>query len=184
MSYAFIVAVICLVLVLKFVFLIPGTDPVLQALAFAILLPYIYFIGKSVLVTNKFRPLKGKLQGVIVFEKDAIMIADQQFALSEISKIEIEAGDWLGLEKWDRGLDNYFENTLSRGVDNKLKLILSNGTTIKTKFLQLSACEFREIEDIILHYYLNDKISYLQTVDILCLSKQEEWNRLKALKSM
>lgn len=182
-SYAFILGVIALILILKFLFGVPESHPAFKALFFAPILPFIYYIGRSLVVTNKYKPLKGKLNGHIVFERDTIIIADKIYLLDDIWNIEFEGRDWLGYENWTRGVREKFEDPFSQGVDNTLVLFLKDKRIIKTRFQKLDELEFREMEEVILEYYLKNKISYLQTVNILGLTSQEEWSRLKELKS-
>lgn len=182
-SYAFILGAIALILILKFSLDVPESHPLFKSLLFTPILPFIYFIGRSFIITNKYRPLKGKLKGYINFNKDKITIADQDYSLDHIRKIEFEGVDWLGRECWNKGLRERFEEPFSQGVDNTLVLFLKDKQIIKTRFQRLDVYEFREIEDIILEYYLRDKISYLHTVELLCLSSPSEWNKLKELKS-
>ncbi len=182
-SYAFILAVILIVLILKFLTNVLEFHPAFKFLYFAPLLPYIYRLALFFIVRNSYRPLKGKLEGYINFNKDAIEIDTEIYNLSDIRKIELKTGDYLGLEIGYRSFSDYFEDTFSQGVDNLLILHLNNNTTVKTRFQQLEACELRQIEDIILEYYLKGKISYLQTVEILCLSSSDEWSKLKQLKN-
>ncbi|MEJ8802697.1 hypothetical protein [Pontibacter sp. H249] len=181
-SYAFIIVIIISILVLKFLLNVPETHPAFKFLFLAPILPFIYRIALSLMVTNKYKPLKGKLEGYIIFKKDSIIIDKQTFPIEGIKKIEFDGVDWLGLEDWNRGFRGYFEDPFSQGVNNTLILYLWNGQIIKTRFQKLNHCEFQDIEEVILEYYLKDKLSYLQTVKILCLSDNDEWDRLKKLK--
>lgn len=156
--------------------------PALKALFFVPVLLCGHRILQIVMAGNKYRPLEGKLDGYIIFEKDVIRIDTVNYNLGDIASIEFKGRDYLGLEIGYSSMSNYFEEPLSQGVDNTLVLQMNDGRSVKTKFQVLKSCEFREIEDVMLHYYLNDKLSYLQTVEVLGLSSQEEWNRLKELK--
>ncbi len=158
------------------------SHPAFKALLFAPILPFVYWVALSLTVRNSYKPLKGKLEGHIVFRNDAIIIADKIYPLDDIWNIEFEGIDWLGYEHWTRGLSEKFEDSFSQGVDNTLVLFLKDKQIIKTRFQKLDEYEFREIEEVILEYYLKDKISYLHTVEVLGLSKQDEWSRLKELK--
>lgn len=181
-SYAFIAGVVLLILTLKHLVGVPQSHPIYSYLSFAIVLPGIYHLLLSVLVVNKYRSLKGTLEGHIIFSKDAIEIGDIVYPLSAIRYIVFEGTDWLGDERTDRGFSNFFENTLSQGVDNTLMLHLLDGQVVRTRFQKLFACELRNVEDTILHYYLHNKLTYLQTVDALCMRDKEEQRNLKELK--
>ncbi len=130
---------------------------------------------------NQNEQLKGKLNGKIIFEKENIVINDQKINLSDIKKIEIEGVDWLDLRKTNYSMGFNYENGLSNGTKNYLIIKFNDNKKQKIQFQKNNACEFKEIEEVIKHYYVNNKIGYLNCVDILCLSEQKEWNEFKNL---
>ncbi|TPE43233.1 hypothetical protein [Pontibacter mangrovi] len=181
-SYIYIAGIVMSILVLKFLLHVPDFHPIYKYLLYATLLPFFYRIICSVLVVNKYRPLKGKLEGDLVFDKDSIAVDKDTYLLKDISHIVIEGNDWLGAEKSHRSFSNYFENILSQGVDNTATINLLDGRIVKTKFQKLCACELKEVEDVFLHYYLNNKITSTQIAENLCLSVEERERILKRMK--
>lgn len=181
-SYASMLCIGIVFFISKAFLFVPASNSFYNWLLFALLLPFIYNIVLGVMVTNKYRPLKGKLEGYITFHKEYIVIADLIYSLSSIKKIEFDGTDWLGLEIGYSGLRDRFENPLSQGVDNTLVLHLVDGQIVRMRFQLIRACEFSEVEDIIIHYHLSDKVSYLQTAKLLCLTDQESWSKLKEMK--
>lgn len=181
-SYAFIASVVLLISALKHLVGVPGSHPIYTYLSGATILPFIYRMVLYVLVVNKYRPLKGVLEGHIIFSKDAIEIDNHVYRLNDIRYIVFEGTDWLGDEKSNRDFRNFFENTLSQGVDNSLMLHLLDGQVIRTRFQKLFACELRDAENAILQYYLHNKLIYLQTVNALCIRDKDEQRKLKELK--
>jgi hypothetical protein len=143
-----------------------------------------YLIGMSLKLSNmnRVQELQGSLTGKFVFEKDYIQINENRISLENIKKIEITGVDWIGLRNSNYLLDFNYENGLSNGTKNYL-LIEYNHDNKKQKiqFQQNDACEFKEIEEVIKHYYINNKIGYLNCVDVLCLSEQKQWNEFKNL---
>lgn len=126
--------------------------------------------------------LNGILTGSIYFEKDYIQVNNDKISLQNIKKIEITGVDWIGLDTSNSFLSFNYENRLSNGVENYLLIEYNDNTKQKVQFQKNNACEFKEIEDVIKHYYINNKIGYLNCVDILCLSDKKQWNEFKNLK--
>ncbi|MFC6997612.1 hypothetical protein [Rufibacter roseus] len=167
---------------MKYLTNLPDSHQAYDILIFVGIGVLLYGIACAMLGIGRYKPLKGKLNGSITFEHDSITIAEKTITIDLITKINFEGTDWLGLYKRN-GLTEYFENSLSQGVQNYLILHLSDGQIIKTQFQLLDACGLQEMEDEIKSYYLKDKISYLQAVDLLGLSSQDKWNDLKRLKT-
>ena len=147
---------------------------------------FLYLIGGFLKFKgiNQNEQLKGKLNGKIIFEKEYIVINDQKINLSDIKKIEIEGVDWLDLRKTNYLLGFNYENGLSNGTKNYLSIEFSDNKKQKIQFQLNDACEFKEIEEVIKHYYINNKIEYLNCVNILCLSEQNQWNEFKNLNKV
>ncbi len=130
---------------------------------------------------NRIKQINGKLTGKLVFEKDYIQINENRISLENINKIEITGVDWIGLRNTNYLLGYNYENGLSNGIENYLLIEYNNNKNQKIQFQQNDACEFGEIQEIIKHYYINNKIDYLNCVDILCLSEQKKCNEFKNL---
>lgn len=128
---------------------------------------------------GRYKPLYGKLVGEMNFEKDSIRIQEEIIPISRIAKLEFKGSDWLGLYENNR---YSFENGLSNGTKNWLVVYLIDSSQRRIRFQKLEACQLVRFEEVLLDYYLNEKISYLQMVDYLCLETPEEWNNLKRMR--
>ena len=98
----------------------------------------------------------------------------QQIIQCMMAKIEIEGIDWYGFQTTNYLLTYNYENGLSNGIKNYLTLTLINNQKMKIQFQKNYPCEFSEIEDIIKHYYKNDKIYLSNCLQILCLDTKEK----------
>ena len=177
----------CIILILVLIILFTSLILKIEKSIFLTYLLIITFIFYLIGLTLKFinfnqiQQLKGKLSGKFIFEKDYIQINEKRINLEEIKKIEISGVDWIGLRSTNYILYYNYENGLSNGTKNYLIIEYNNNTKLKIQFQQNNACEFKEIKEVIKHYYINNKIEYLNCVDILCLSDQKEWNEFKNL---
>lgn len=124
---------------------------------------------------NSIQKLKGRLAGKLIFEKYYIQVNGNRITLENIKQIEITGVDWIGL----RTTNYNYENGLSNGIKNYLLIEFNDKTKQKIQFQQNNACEFKDIEEVIKHYYKSNKIGYLNCVDILCLSDKEQWNEFR-----
>jgi len=142
----------------------------------------IYGIGLKIYGLSKIEKLKGSLNGNIEFNIEYIKINGTIFDLNIIQKIEISGVDWLGMDLNNQRQGFNYENNLSNGIENFLTIYFCDNSKIRVQFQQQYALEFREIQNIITHYYVNGKIGYLNCVDILGLDKKDDWNAFKKLK--
>ncbi len=133
----------------------------------------------KVISIGKYKPLYGKLGGEITFLKDRIIIHGEIIPINKVEKLEFKGMDWLGRSEPNR---YSFENSLSNGTKNWLIVYLVNSSQRKIRFQEYEACQLVRFKEILLEYYVNGKISYLQIVDYLCLETPEEWNNLKSMK--
>lgn len=176
--------IVILVLIILFISLILKIEKSTLLTSLLLTVLAFYFIGLSLKLTNfnRVQQLQGKLTGKFFFEKDYIQINELRINLDIIKKIEITGVDWVGLKNTNYLLGYNYENGLSNGTKNYLIIEFKDNKKQKIQFQQNDACEFKEIEEVIKHYYVNNKIGYLNCVDILCLSEQKEWNEFKNLK--
>ena len=130
----------------------------------------------SLVGIGKVKPLYGKIIGYISFTENEITVGEKVIQVAEIKKIEFEGVDWLGLFI---GYQTFsFENKLSNGTKNWM-IIKTNSTIIKVRFQKLNACELSRFKEELMEYYNQGKISYLQLIDNLCISSEEEKRNLK-----
>ena len=119
---------------------------------------------------NKFVTLKGELKTDLEFFNDKIIIDEEEYPLSAIQKIEINAFDFKGAF---RGYKN-FDGTLSNGVDNTLKIYLNNEPEIKLFFQQTINNEIRNEKTSLINYCNHSKLHYLNLLEILGITDYEE----------
>jgi len=176
--------ILVLVLIILFISLILKIEKSTYLTSLLFLVFASYFIGMSLKLSNmnRVQQLQGSLTGKFVFEKDYIQINELRVNIESIKKIEISGVDWIGLQNSNYLLNFNYENGLSNGTKNYLLIEYNNDNKKqKIQFQQNDACEFKEIEEVIQHYYINNKIGYLNCVDVLCLSEQKQWNEFKNL---
>jgi hypothetical protein len=174
-------SILLLVLIILFISLIMKIEKSTHLTFLLITVFAFYLIGICLkfMNFNRIQQLKGKLTGKLIFEKDYIQINENKISLENIKKIEIIGVDWVGLRNTNYLLSYNYENGLSNGIENYLLIEYNNNTNQKIQFQQNDACEFEEIEEVIKHYYTNNKIGYLNCVDILCLSEKKQRNEFK-----
>ncbi len=176
-------SILFLVLIILFISLIIKIEKSTHLTFLLITVFAFYLIGifLKFMNFNRVQQLKGKLTGNLIFEKDYIQINENKISLENIKKIEITGVDWVGLRNTNYLLSYNYENGVSNGIENYLLIEYNNNTNQKIQFQQNDACEFDEIQEIIKHYYINNKIDYLNCVDILCMSEQNQWKEFKNL---
>jgi hypothetical protein len=122
-------------------------------------------------------PLRGMLNGFITFEKEKITFNQQIFTLDDIKKIEITNNDYYGRIK-SRSKGN-FNSTRSNGVDNKIEITLNNNEK-KTFYFELyNSDDLQMVKKELINYYLNDKLHFLNLIDVLNITKYEEIQKFK-----
>lgn len=173
--------ILILVLIILFISLILKIEKSIFLTSLLLAVLAFYFVGLSLKLANinRVQQLQGRLTGKFILEKDYIQINELRINLDNIKKIKITGVDWIGLKNTNYLLGYNYENGLSNGTKNYLLIEYSDNKKQKIQFQQNDACEFKEIEEIIKHYYVNNKLGYLNCVDILCLSEQKEWNEFK-----
>ena len=119
----------------------------------------------------RYQPLKGKIEGELILERDKITFDNKIYHLNEISQIKILNYDFYGRFKPPgRGS---FEASLSRGVGNEIEIKLFNGETIKNSFYQFNRNDISVAKKHLFYYYLNQKIMFFDLAKIL--DKSSDW---------
>ena len=121
-----------------------------------------FFAG---IINNLFREqLKGKLEGLIVFENDIIKINQKTIYLDEIRLIKFNGFDYV-----DKLITHNFPDGLfSNGVNNRVTIIFNSGKVITTDFQRNYESEMKKIINELTHYYNEKKMTkenYLNTVN-------------------
>lgn len=126
----------------------------------------------------RYQPLKGKIEGELILERDKIIIQNREVYLNEISLIKILNYDYYG--KFSPPSKGSFEASLSRGVDNKFEIKLYTGEIIKSFFSQFNRNDMSTAKKHLFYYYLNQKILFFDLARIL--DKSSDW-QIEILKS-
>lgn len=126
---------------------------------------------------SKKKPLKGKLEGFITFEKDAILINSKEITLDEIKAISITNEDYYG--KFTYTYRSDLNSPLSNGVDNNVFLELNSGETIKCNSQLYYSYDFQNLRGILIHYYTKDKFSFENLTRVLGIKTKKEKDDFK-----
>ena len=138
------------------------------------------FSGLIIGKFKKYQTLKGQLISDLEFKKNKILIDDKEYLLDDIQKIEIKAFDFIGAIANHKGID--FDGNLSNGVNNFLKVYMKNQNKIELNFQQIKKNEIRNDEDIFINYCNNNKLHYLNLLEILGIDDYDEIQRFKMEK--
>jgi len=126
---------------------------------------------------TKTEPLKGKLEGSIIFEKNSIIANGDVFNLEKIKNIEISNDDYYGkIVNVSRG---NFNGALSNGVNNLIKIKLYSGENKFYNYQLYNSNDFQKIRNELIIYYLNGKIEFENLSNILGEKSKQEIKELK-----
>ena len=92
---------------------------------------YIYLVATR---TFRTKPIKGKLEGLILFEKESLVVNNIRIDISEIQSIELSVGDFMGeLYRYNHRSPN-LNGVASNGTNNWIEYCLKNGVNNKIFF--------------------------------------------------
>ena len=133
---------------------------------------FLFVVG--LMISNFFRYQKenGNYSGKITFWVNKIQINDQEFELSEISKLNfIQAYDVK-----DKFINSMleFRPHLSNGLDNVLSLTLKNGEKIKRNFLQTESEQVQYYDEILIHYYQKGIMEWAHLLGVVNIPEYEQ----------
>jgi hypothetical protein len=87
--------------------------------------------------TDRIKPIKGKLEGFILFEKEYLVTNNTKIDLSEIQSVQISVGDFIGKIYYKSNLDRIdLQPLASNGTNNWIEYSLQNGVKNKIYFRQ------------------------------------------------
>lgn len=87
--------------------------------------------------TDRIKPIKGKLEGFILFEKEYLVANNTKIDLSEIQSVQISVGDFIGEIYYKSNLDRIdLQPLASSGTNNWIEYSLQNGVKNKIYFRQ------------------------------------------------
>ncbi len=121
------------------------------------------------------RPLRGMLDGEIIFESERIIINGKEFDIASLTKISFVILDYKGMFIGGRGDLN---GRKSNGVGNRIALY-KNGTPQVYYFQLEYKGQLKNIKEQLIQYHLAGKLHFLQLIDILGISKYDEIQEFK-----
>jgi|TARA_R100000479_G_scaffold176508_1_gene131575 hypothetical protein len=137
----------------------------------------IYIIGLLISNFSKYEKEIGQYCGKLTFWQDRIQIDNNNFSLEVIKKVDfVQAYDIKGRFVSPMVV---FSPHLSNGLDNKFVLIFKNGEKLKYNFLQTESEKLEYFDEILIHYYKNGIIGWLQLLDILDI---QDYNKIQEFK--
>lgn len=87
--------------------------------------------------TDRIKPIKGKLEGFILFEKEYLVANNTKIDLSEIQSVQISVGDFIDEIYYKSNLDRLdLQPLASNGTNNWIEYSLQNGVKNKIYFRQ------------------------------------------------
>ena len=92
---------------------------------------YIYLVATR---TFRTKPIKGKLEGLILFEKESLVVNNISIDISEIQSIELSVGDFMGELYWYNYRSPNLNGVASNGTNNWIEYCLKNGVKNKIFF--------------------------------------------------
>ncbi len=120
----------------------------------------------------KYRPLRGILEGKIVFENDRIIVNGKTYKISELKKVTFSKHrDYVGRK--DVYSRNNFNWRLSQGVDNCIELYLERKVKV-IHFLLIYDYHLRDIQEQLICYYKQGKLDWLNLSDVLGISDKNQ----------
>jgi hypothetical protein len=126
---------------------------------------------------TQIEPIRGKLEGYLVFEKESINIDGKLYLLDEIKKIRLTNDDYSG--KLINTSKGNIGPALSNGTNNSIIIFLSSKETIQSHFELINSNDFQNIKTILLEYYLKEKIDFDELKNLLGVKNREETRELK-----
>jgi len=124
-------------------------------------------------------PLGGDLNKRIIFKPDEIIIDGNKYPLNEIKKISFKANDYYDGILWPTN-DIYLRSTNSNGTHNYCTLYLTNGQKIETRFQLMHPKAFaNKMREILIEYYAQGKLHFLNLIDLLGIQKYEDIQEFK-----
>lgn len=122
--------------------------------------------------------LNGEFIGYIEFEKEKIIAKGQEFSLENLTRIEIYAEDYNG-KKETRGFS--VMPKVSNGIGNFLRIKTTDGLSFEFSFQLNFEKEFeRKMNDLLIHYHRQDKISFLALIQYIGIS--DDYERIQVFK--
>lgn len=110
-------------------------------------------------------PLRGKLDGYLIIDKEFIQIREEKFPLDTIRKIQISNRDYYG--ELSKVYSGNFGPALSNGTNNFIVIYFESGETKKYRFQLLENSNFSLLRPVLIHYFIKNKIDYWELAHVL-----------------
>jgi len=126
---------------------------------------------------TEIEPLRGNLEGDLIFEKESLIVNKKQYLLDEIHKIQISNDDYIG--KLINFTQGNIVPALSNGTNNHLIIFLKSKETIKVFFELINSNDFQKAKPILIEYYLKKKIDFEELKYVLGEKSLQDIRELK-----
>ena len=126
---------------------------------------------------TQIEPIRGKLEGYLVFEKESINVDGKLYSLDEINKIRLTNDDYSG--KLIHTSKGNIGPALSNGTNNSIIIFLKSKETIQSHFELINSNDFQNIKTILIEYYLKGKIDFDELRNLLGAKNRAETKELK-----
>lgn len=110
-------------------------------------------------------PLRGTLEGDLIFEKESIIINNKSYSLNEINTIKISNDDYRG--KLIHFTQGNVGPALSNGTNNCIILFLKSKENLKVSFELINSNDFQKIKTTLIEYNLKGKMDFEEIAHVL-----------------
>ena len=146
---------------------------------FNIILILWFLYGVALVISNFFRyeAENGKYNGYLEFHHSNIRLNNQTYDLPEILNLDFQQTSDVRGKFVNAMLE--FTPHLSNGLDNKLVITFKDGKVLKYHFLQTETEQVKHFKELLVHYYLNGLIRWLQLIEVLEIEDYSEIQKFK-----
>ncbi len=143
----------------------------------------LFFVSILVTISSMFRLdyLHGEIKGTLIFEKEALSIAENTIPLLNIESMHLMCGDYYMMKRIfeSRSFFEFYKRGFSRGLENKLEITLKDKEKIYVSFQQLKKNQVLDIREMLIHYHKSQVISWLHLLEILKIDDYSEIQKFK-----
>jgi hypothetical protein len=126
---------------------------------------------------GKYEPIRGKLLGYLIFEKDKLTICDEIYPIETIRNIKIDNDDYSGkLVNTSKG---NLGPALSNGTRNYIIVYFESGESKRHQFELINSDDFQKVRKELISYYLIGKIEFDEITNVLGEKSRSEIAELK-----
>jgi hypothetical protein len=114
---------------------------------------------------NKIEPLRGKLEGYLIFEKESITVGNEIYPIEKIRTIKISNDDYSGAFR--NVSQGNLGPALSNGTNNSIVIYLISGEPKKYQFELINSDDFQKVRETLIDYNIIGKIDYWELAHVL-----------------